>query len=71
MVLPFQGRDTAYPVDFYDITTLLEALECFISDPDLRAGYSARSLAAAPDFDCDVVGRKRLEALSAARAGIS
>jgi glycosyltransferase involved in cell wall biosynthesis len=63
-----QGRDTAYPVDPYDVDTLSEALERFISDPDLRAEYSARSLAAAPDCDWDVVGRKRLEALRKTQA---
>jgi glycosyltransferase involved in cell wall biosynthesis len=63
-----QGRDTAYPVDPYDIATLSEALERFISDPQLRADYGARSLAAAPEFDWNVVGRKRLEALRAVHA---
>ena len=60
-----EGRDTAQPIDPYDVDSIAEALERFIADPALRAEYGARATKAAPDFDWDVVGRKRVEALRA------
>ena len=59
------GRDTAWPIDPYNIDSITDALDHFTRDRSLHADYSARAYKAAPDFDWDEVGRKRAEALRA------
>lgn len=59
------GRDTAWPIDPYDVDSIAQALERFTTDRSLHDDYGARSLKAAPDFDWNEVGRKRVDALRA------
>lgn len=61
-----QKTDAIWPIDPYDIDSMAAALERFIADADLRAEYGARAFKAAPGFDWNVVGARRLEALRSA-----
>jgi glycosyltransferase involved in cell wall biosynthesis len=60
-----EDRGTAWPIDPYDVDSIANAIDRFLSDRALCGEYGARSFEIAPRFDWDEVGRQRAESLRA------